>query len=63
VKDRTICPECCRLRASVDDEAAHNTGECGCDEARSLCWWAWNGERCLPFSAFDPEMQGPAART
>jgi len=48
-----ICRECNRRRANQRDEGDHNTGACGCSEARSLCWWDWNGERCLPRSVYD----------
>lgn len=48
------CEECGRRRATEHDEAIHNTGECGCDESRSLCWFHWNGGFCLPLSIYDP---------
>ena len=52
-KPRTICPECGRERANQHDEEIHNTGECGCLEARSLCWYDWNRNKCLPRSIYD----------
>lgn len=52
---RVICSECSRERADEHDEGNHNTGECSCEEARSLCWWAWNGDRCLPLSIYDKD--------
>ena len=48
------CPDCGRRRANQFDEAACNTGECGCPTARALCWYRWNGNRCLPLSIYDP---------
>jgi hypothetical protein len=51
------CPSCHRRLATEEDEGAHNTGECGCDVARSLCWFRWNGNRCLPMSIYDSEAK------
>jgi len=47
------CSECGRPRANEHDEEIHNTGECGCEECRSLCWFRWNGNKCLPRSIYD----------
>ena len=47
------CSECQRPLATEHDEAWHNTGACGCEESRSLCWYKWNGNKCLPRSFYD----------
>ncbi len=52
---RTPCAECLRPSATADDEMLCNTGECRCALARSLCWSYWNGGRCMPLSAYDPD--------
>jgi hypothetical protein len=49
------CTECNRRLATDEDEGIHNTGECGCSEARSLCWKKWNGGFCLTYSIYDPD--------
>lgn len=43
VRAVNVCEECKNPIATQADEAAHNTGECGCEESRSLCWKAWGG--------------------
>lgn len=48
------CSDCGRTLATKEDEAGCNTGECGCEYARSLCWRTWNGA-CLPVSIYDPK--------
>lgn len=53
---REICPECKREIANEHDEGIHNTGECGCETARKLCWQRWNpGGKCYEYSIYDPE--------
>lgn len=52
VRAQVICNKCGRRRATEEDEGVHNTGECGCDDARSLCWRDYCGE-CG--STFDPD--------
>ncbi len=54
-KPRAVCPECKREVANEHDEGIHNTGACGCETARSLCWRTWNGGHCIPYSVYDPE--------
>lgn len=54
---RETCPDCRRPIASEHDEGIHNTGECGCETARSLCWRTWNGNVCAPLSPFDSKEQ------
>lgn len=51
--DDGLCSECQRPLATQHDEAWHNTGQCGCQTARSLCWFRWNGNKCLPRSVYD----------
>lgn len=41
-----LCPDCHYRIADQDDDGNHNTGECGCKEARSLCWRKWNNNKC-----------------
>jgi len=53
-KPRLKCPDCDREVATVHDEGIHNTGECGCEEARGLCWRTWNLDVCCPLSPYDP---------
>lgn len=56
---RKTCPDCHREVANEHDEGIHNTGECGCEESRSLCWRVYNadehGELCLPLSIYDKD--------
>ena len=54
-----ICPKCGRPRATKEDEIAHNTGDCGCLRARSLCWQDYCGQ-CN--SVFDPDNIGTYLR-
>lgn len=54
LEPREVCTFCHRPRANEHDEDIHNTGACGCDESRSLCWFLWNGYKCLPLSIYDP---------
>lgn len=54
--DNGICEECQRDLAGEFDEGVCNTGECGCKVARALCWKRWNGDKCLPYSIYDPEF-------
>lgn len=56
-EDKVRCDECGRRLADEEDEGIHNTGECGCDESRSLCWKVWNGGYCLPLSIYDPNSK------
>lgn len=49
------CPSCNRRLATTIDDGMHNTGECGCEEARSICWRRWNNGTCLPLSLYDPK--------
>lgn len=49
-----VCSECNRPVATSQDEGDHNTGECGCPTARSLCWRRWSGNKCLEYSIYDP---------
>lgn len=51
-----VCSSCGRYLANQDDEAACNTGECGCKLARSLCWFTWNDGICLEYSIYDKEF-------
>jgi len=53
--DVVTCPDCGRPRATEEDEGVHNTGECGCASARTLCWKDYGG-RCE--SVFFPENIG-----
>lgn len=50
---RETCKDCQRPIANEHDEGIHNTGECGCEEARSLCWRHWNDDRCCLRSPYD----------
>jgi len=45
------CPLCGKARATPEDEQIHNTGECGCDKARNMCWREYFGCQCR--SLFD----------
>jgi hypothetical protein len=57
-KPHETCPDCKRPLANEHDEGIHNTGECGCDEARSLCWRRWAKDNvCRPRSVYDPEHE------
>lgn len=47
------CPDCGRPIANAHDEENHNTGECGCEECRSLCWRLWNRNVCCERSPYD----------
>lgn len=49
---RKICPNCKRPVAVLFDEGVHNTGECGCDSSRALCWRSWNGNVCCKESPY-----------
>lgn len=49
------CDACRRALATQHDESAHNTGDCGCDVSRALCWRAWNNDRCQQLSPYDPD--------
>ena len=42
-----ICVHCGNPGASAEEEADHNTGDCGCPTTRALCWREWWG-RCHP---------------
>jgi len=53
-KAREKCPDCGREVANEHDEGIHNTGECGCETARSLCWRKWNKDTCCDLSPYDP---------
>ncbi len=45
--------------AGSSDEAAHNTGECGCEQSRSLCWRRWHPEeKCAESSVYAPPAPG-----
>jgi hypothetical protein len=63
-KVRGACPECGRQLANEFDEGIHNTGACGCTLSRSLCWFRWNGHKCLPYSIYDnqPKSDDPNDR-
>jgi len=53
---REVCPDCKRELANEDDEGVHNTGECGCETARKLCWRRWHrNNECRRYSIYDPE--------
>lgn len=54
---RPKCSECNRVLANEYDEGLCNTGACGCKTARSLCWYRWNGNKCLPYSKYDEQMK------
>jgi hypothetical protein len=56
---KETCSDCGRPVANEDDEAIHDTGACGCKEARSLCWRSWNGNKCCTLSPYDPEGRHP----
>lgn len=56
-KDRDMCLECHRDVANAHDEGVHNTGECGCEEARQLCWKTWNENKCRSLSPYDRDYQ------
>jgi hypothetical protein len=49
------CTDCNRRLPTPWDEAIHNTGECGCDSSRKLCWRKWNNNKCCERSPYDPE--------
>lgn len=52
--NRERCPNCGRTLAEANDEAIHNTGECGCAYSRTLCWRRWNGDVCCLESPYAP---------
>jgi hypothetical protein len=41
-----VCGHCKKPGASREEEAAHNTGECLCENSRKLCWRAWLVDKC-----------------
>jgi len=52
---REVCPDCKREIANEQDEGIHNTGECGCEVARKLCWRKWHAKNeCRQYSIYDP---------
>ncbi len=56
---KEVCQDCNRKLADTKDEAIHNTGECGCDQARSFCWRKWNNNKCESLSPYDPAPNDP----
>jgi len=50
------CDHCGNLGANAEQEGHHNTGECNCKIAKSLCWREWWGICCqYPFEIMDME--------
>ncbi len=50
------CPDCKRPLAGILNDAEHNTGECGCETSRSLCWRRWTADgKCCKRSPYDQQ--------